>query len=392
MLLSYKFRLYPNSSQRQVLGRILEIHRQVYNAALKERRHAWTRCGVSIRYTGQANQLKDIRSFDDDVAWCNYSSLQQTLRRLDKAFQAFFRRVKTGETPGYPRFKSRGWSKSVCYVYDDGIRLKDGRVYVQNVGLVRLFQHRPIPDGGTIKMVILKRDRVGNWYVIFQVELPDIDISLRDEPAVGIDMGLTHFATLSTGEMIENPRWFREAEEQLALLQRKRARHRRGSRRYRELSRQIRRLHERVANKRRDFQHQLSTRLVREHALIVVEDLNVKGLCRSHVSKSMGDAAWAQFLHMLEYKAAKAGTLFMPVNPNGTTQNCSGCGRPVSKTLSERQHSCPHCGFAAPRDVNAALNILDRGRLALSVAERARTEPPRKGFLRPEPACCRQAG
>jgi putative transposase len=246
------------------------------------------------------------------------------------------------------------------------------------VGVVRLFQHRPLPDGGAIKMAVLKRDRVGNWYVILQVELSDLDITLRDGPAVGIDMGLTHFATLSTGEMIENPRWFREAEEQLALLQRKRARHERGSRRYRELSRQIRRLHERVADKRRDFQHKLSARLVEAYGLIIVEDLNVKGLCRSHVSKSMGDAAWAQFLHMVEYKAAKAGTLFVRINPNGTTQNCSGCDRPVPKTLSERQHTCPHCGFTVPRDVNAALNILDRGR--------ARTEPPRKGFLRPERA------
>jgi putative transposase len=373
MLLSYKFRLYPNSNQRQALDRILEIHRQVYNAALKERRHAWQRCGVSVRYADQANQLKDVRSFDDDAAWCNYSSLQQTLRRLDRAFQAFFRRVKAGGKPGYPRFKGRGWFKSICYVYGDGIRLKDGRLYVQNVGLVRLFQHRPIPDDGTIKMAVLKRDRVGNWYVVLQVELPDIVVGPGEGPAVGIDMGLTHFATLSTGEMIENPRWFREAEEQLALLQCKRARHKRGSKRYWKLTHQIRRLHERVANKRRDFQHQLSTRLVREYSLIVVEDLNVKGLCRSHVSKSMGDAAWAQFLHMLEYKAAKAGTLFMPVDPNGTTKDCSGCGRPVPKTLSERQHSCPHCGFTAPRDVNAALNILGRGR--------GRTGPPHKGFL-----------
>ena len=375
MLLSYKFRLYPNSAQRQALDRLLEIHRQMYNAALQERRDAWKQRGVSVRYTDQANQLKSIRSFDADAAWCNYSSLQQTLRRLDKAFQAFFRRVKRGEKPGYPRFKGRGWFKSVCYVYGDGIKLKDGRLYVQNVGLVRLFQHRPIPDGGTIKMAVIKRDRVGNWYVVLQVELPDIDIVLRDGPAVGIDMGLTYFATLSTGEMVENPRWFRQAEKHLALLQRKRARRKRGSRRYRELTRQVRRLHERVANKRRDFQHKLSTRLVQQYGSIAVEDLNVKGLCRSHVSKSMGDADWAQFLHMIEYKAAKAGTLFMPVDPNGTTRDCSGCGRPVLKTLSERQHTCPHCGFTAPRDVNATLNILDRGG--------GRTGPPRKGFLVP---------
>ena len=375
MLLSYKFRLYPNSSQRQALDRILEIHRQVYNAALKERRHAWKRCGVSIRYAGQANQLKEIRSFDDDVAWCNYSSLQQTLRRLDKAFQAFFRRVKAGEKPGYPRFKGRNWFKSVCYVYSDGVKLKNERLYVQNVGFVRLFQHREIPEDGEIKMAVLKRDRVGNWYVILQVELPDPEFDMRAEPAVGIDMGLTHFATLSTGEMVENPRWFRESEQKLTLLQRKRARCKWHSRRYRELTRQIRRLHERIANQRRDFQHKLSTRIVREYGFIAVEALNVKGLCRSHVSKSMGDAAWSQFLHMVEYKAAKAGTLLMPVDSNGTTQDCSGCGRPVPKTLSQRQHSCPHCGFTAPRDVNAALNILDRGR--------GRTGPPRKGFLVP---------
>jgi putative transposase len=382
MLLSYKYRLYPNTSQRQTLNRILETHRQVYNAALQERRDAWKRCGISIRYTDQANQLKEIRSFDADVAWCNFSSLQQTLRRLNKAFEAFFRRVRAAriggsQKPGYPRFKGRNW-KSVCYVYGDGIKLRDGRLYVQNVGLVRFFQHRPIPDDGSIKMVILKRDRVGNWYAILQVELPDPAIERRDGPAVGIDMGLMHFASLSTGEMVENPRWFREAEEKLAFLQRKRARCKRGSRRYRELSRQIRRLHQRIANQRRDFQHKESTRLVGEYSLIAVEDLNIKGLCRSHVSKSMGDAAWAQFLNMLAYKAEKAGTLVVRIDPNGTSQVCSGCGCSVLKTLSERQHNCPHCGFTAPRDVNAALNILSRGR--------ARTGPPRKGFLAPERA------
>lgn len=375
MFLSYKFRLYPNRQQREALNRILEIHRQVYNAALQERREAWKRCGVSVCYTDQANQLKEVRAFDPDVAWCNYSSLQQTLRRLDKAFQAFFRRVKAGEKPGYPRFKGRGWFKSVCYVYGDGLKLKDNRLYVQNVGLVRLFRHRPIPDEGVIKMAALKRDRVGNWYIVFQVELPDPDIPLRDSPAVGIDMGLKYFATLSTGEQVENPHWFRQAEERLGVLQRKRARRKRGSRRYRELSRQIRRLHQQIANKRRDFQHKLSTRLVQEYGLIAVEGLNVKGLCRSHVSKSMEDAGWAQFLSMLEYKAERAGTLVVRITPNGTSQICSYCGCVVPKTLSERQHNCPHCGFTAPRDVNAALNILSRGR--------ARTGAPRKGFLVP---------
>ncbi len=373
MVLSYKFRLYPNQQQRQALNRILEIHRQVYNAALQERREAWRRCGVSIRYTDQANQLKAIRAFDPDLAWCNYTSLQQTLRRLDKAFQAFFRRVKAGEKPGYPRFKGKGWFKSVCYVYGDGIRFKDERLYVQKVGLIRLFQHRPIPEEGIIKMAVLKRDRIANWHVVLQVELPDPEVPPRDGPAVGMDIGLESFATLSTGEQVENPRWFRQGGEKIALLQRKRARCQRGSKRFRELSRQLREQHAGIADKRRDFQHKLSARLVQEYGFIAVEDLNVKGLCRSHVSKSMGDAGWAQFLAMLEYKAERAGTLVVKVDPNCTSQVCSYCGCVVSKALSERQHNCSRCGFTAPRDVNAAQVILARGR--------ARTGPPRKGFL-----------
>jgi len=375
MIRSFKYRLYPNTQQRQALNRILEIHRQLYNAALQERREAWKRCRVSISYTDQANQLKEIRRFDEDAAWLNYSSVQQTLRRLDKAFQAFFRRLKAGEKPGYPRFKGKGHFKSVCYVYGDGLRLRNGRLYVQNVGLVRIFQHRPIPDDGEIKTAILKRDRVGNWYVIFQVELPDVEFVPNGKPDVGIDMGLEYFASLSTGEQIGNPRWFREAEEELADLQRRRARCRRGSRRYRELTRRIAGLHQHIANRRRDFQHKLSRRLVEEFGLIFCEDLNVKGLCRSQVSKSMGDAAWAGFLSMLDYKAASAGSRVIYVSARGSSQECPACGCFVPKSLSDRWHICPHCGYVAPRDVAGAQVILIRGR--------ARTGPRRKGFPAP---------
>ncbi|HIC95236.1 TPA: transposase, partial [Candidatus Bipolaricaulota bacterium] len=348
MIRSYKYRLYPKRRQGKKLDRILEIHRQLYNAALQERREAWKRCRVSISYTDQANQLKEIRRFDEDAAWLNYSSVQQTLRRLDKAFRAFFRRVSAGDKPGFPRFKGKGHFKSVCYVYGDGIKLRSGRLYIQNVGLVRIFQHRPIPEDGEIKMAILKRDSLGHWYVIFQVELPDRKFLPNDRPDVGIDMGLEYFATLSTGERIENPRWLREAEEKLALLQRKRSRCKQGSKRYRELTRQIARLHQRITNRRRDFQHKLSHRLVNEFGLIVHEDLNVNSLCRSQVSKSMADAAWAEFLAMLDYKAESAGSRVIGVDPKGTSQICPMCGCFVPKSLSDRWHICPHCGYIAP--------------------------------------------
>jgi putative transposase len=362
MLLSYKYRLYPTAQQRRDLGRVLEIHRTLYNDALTERRLAWKRCRTSIRYCNQANQLKAIRAIDEDAAWCNYSSLQQTLRRLDKAFAAFFRRVKAGEKPGYPRYKGKSWWKSVRYVYGDGLRLRDGRLYVQHVGLVRLFQHRPIPDDARVKQAVLKRDRVGNWFVILALELPGPDVVAAHGPAVGIDVGLAFFAALSSGEVIENPRWLRRSEEQLATLQRRRARCTKGSCQYRELTRQIRRLHERVANRRRDFQHKVSARIVHQFGFIAVEDLNIKGLARSHVSKSIGDAGWGQFLAFLSYKAEKAGRTFVRVSPNGTSQDCSGCGCRVENTLDVRVHACPHCGLTVDRDVNAALNVLARGR------------------------------
>ena len=367
MNLSYKYRLYPNRAQRELLDRMLEIHRSIYNDALTERRLAWERSQISISYYDQANQLKAIREFDEDAAWCNYSSLQQTLRRLQRSFDGFFRRVKSGEKAGYPRYKGRGWFKSVCYVYDDGIRLKGGRLYIQNVGLVRIFQHRPLPDGAEVKMAILKRDRLGNWCVILQLEMPDIDPLPAARPAVGIDMGLETFAALSTGEMIENPRWFRMAEDRLAVLQRRRARCAKSSRKYRELSGQIRKLHERVANLRRDFQHKLSADIAQRFGMIAVEDLNVKGLARSHVAKSIGDAGWGNLLNMLSYKAERAGGQFVAVNPNGTSQYCSGCGSRVEKSLSVRVHACPQCGLVLNRDVNAARNVLTRAGQALAV-------------------------
>lgn len=373
---SYRYRLKPNRQQSGTLHRILETHRQLYNAALQERQEAWRMGRVSVSYTMQANQLKEIRSFDGEIAFLNYSSCQQTLRRLDKAFAAFFRRVKAGQAPGYPRYKSRRRFKSVAYVYGDGIRLQDGRLYIQNVGRVRLRLHRPLPQGATIKQVVVKRSNGGEWYATFQIELPEPQVEPHQGPAVGIDVGLEHFAALSTGELVANPRWFRESEAALALAQRQRARSKRGSRRYRALSQRITRLHEQIARQRRDFQHKLSRRLVREFGLIAVEALNVLGLARGMLAKSVHDAAWSQFLFFISYKAEEAGGKVVEVAASGTSQECACCGCAVPKPLSERQHRCLSCGFTASRDVNAALNILFRGT--------ARAEPPRKGLLLPE--------
>lgn len=373
MILSYKFRLYPNKAQRQALDKTLEGHRLLYNAALEERREAYRKQGVGVSYKMQADQLKALRREVEEAAFLNFSSMQQTLRRLDKAFSAFFERIKRGDKAGCPRFKGKGWFKSVCYVYGDGIRLKDGRLYVQNVGLVRLFQHRPLPEGATVKMVVLKRDRMGNWFAILQTELPDPVPVTHDGPAIGVDMGLEFFATLSNGEHLANPRWYRQQEERLGLLQKRRARCTRGSRQYRELTRLIRKTHEKIANIRRDFHHKASRTLVDTYSLIAVESLNINGLARSHVAKSMHDAGWAQFLFFLSYKAENAGAQVVQVDARHMSQVCSGCGVSVPKSLAVRWHDCPDCGLSLQRDVNAARNVLSRAS--------ARTEPPRKVLL-----------
>lgn len=372
MLLSYSYRLYPKTTQRTALERILAIHRGLYNDALTERRLAWEKKRKGISYADQANQLKAIRQFDDDAAWVNFSSVQQTLRRLDKAFQAFFRRIKAGEKPGYPRYKGRHWFNSVCYVYNDGLRLAGERLYIQRVGVVRMFQHRPLPADAKIKMVVIKRDNCGNWYAVFQVELPDVEPLTSPLSTVGIDMGLMAFVALSNGEEVENPRCFREGEEQLAKLQRIRACGKRGSNRYAELTRLIRQHHEHMANRRKDFHHKLSRELVTRFPLIFTEDLNIKGLSRSHVAKSMADAGWSQFLFFLDYKAANAGGQRVEVDARGTSQYCPECSCLVEKSLSVRVHRCQACGYVAPRDVAAAQVILKRGL--------AGTPPGRKVF------------
>lgn len=372
MLLSYSYRLYPTADQRQLLNRALEIHRSLYNDALTERRQAWRCQRKNISYVDQSNQLKAIRQFDDDAAWVNFSSVQQTLRRLQKAFDGFFRRIKSGEKPGFPRYKGRGWFDSVCYVYGDGLRLKNGRLYIHRVGDVRIFQHRDFPADTAIKMAVVKRDNMENWSVVFQIEVLDIE-PIKLETSVGIDVGLEYFAALSNGQMIDNPRWRRVSERKLANLQKMQARCKKGSCRHKELKRQIQRLHQKTANQRKDFHHQVSRQIVDRFDAIFVEKLNVKGMSQGNFAKSIGDAGWSQFLFFTEYKAAKAGKLCQEVKANGTSQECPCCGCRVEKTISVRVHSCHNCGYIVPRDTAASQVIELRGL-------NARTELRRKVY------------
>jgi putative transposase len=364
---SYAYRLYPTKAQTAALERALETHRQLYNAALQERRDAWRLCHKSINYYDQANQLKAIRQFDEDAAWLNYSSIQQTLRRLDRAFAAFFRRVRAGQAPGYPRFKSKRRFNSVEYRWGDGARFKDKRLHIHGAGAIKVKWHRAIPETAKVKCVYLKRN-LRQWYAIFSLELPDPEPCRHPGPEIGIDLGLNHLVALSNGVMIENPRYFRTAQDKLAERQRALCRKVKYSHGWRKQAFQVAKAHQHIANQRRDHAHTLARHLADSYSLIAVEVLNVAGMAQGHLAKSILDAGWSQLVNFTTYKAESAGGRVVAVSAYRSSQACSGCGEIVPKDLSVRVHVCPRCGRVLDRDTNAAINHLRRAHLRLGLS------------------------
>jgi putative transposase len=359
---TFKYRAYPTPAQGEALHSQVNEACRLYNACLDERRSAWRMNGVSLGYYDQANQLKEIRA-EGNVGVANFSACQDVLRRVNKTFAAFFRRVKAGEKqPGYPRFRSRFRYDSLTYPsWGDGCALRpSGRLYLQGVGDLKLKWHRPPPAEAQIKTVTAKRE-AGKWFVCFSLEMPEPEPLPVCDLAVGIDVGLTTFAVLSDGTEIANPRHYRMAERRLRIAQRKLARRKKRSRRRLKARQELARIQAHIGNQRRDFHHKSALALVRGYGLIAVEELNVKGLAASMLAKSVHDAGWSQFISILSSKAACAGRTLVKVNPAGTTQRCSGCGEHVPKTLAERVHVCPDCGLVLGRDLNAALNVLRLG-------------------------------
>lgn len=361
MLKCFKYRLYPTRQQAQAFEQMLETHRRLYNNALAERRDAWQSEQRSLTYGQQSAQLKERRKIDPYLAATNFSSCQTTLRRLDKSFQAFFRRVKAGQKPGYPRFKARDRFDSVTYgSHGDGCKWNGHHAYFQHVGNVKVKLHRPLE--GTIKTMAFKRE-VDKWFVVFTCEL--IDTPPKPiHSSVGIDMGLKSFLVTSDGEVIDPPHYYREAQTKLRRLQRAVSRKKRGSNRRKKAVRQLAKFQWHIANQRRDFHHKTARGLVNDYDLITHEALNVKGMARTRLAKSIHDVGWGQFLTILTSKAAEAGVSVVAVNPRNTSQMCSRCGQlpTVKKKLSQRTHRCEHCGYTADRDLNASENVLRLGR------------------------------
>jgi putative transposase len=375
---AFKYRLSPTRSQERILLWTLTRCRELYNAALQERRDAYRMAKVSIRCYDQINQLPEVKRERSEYADIHSQVLQDVLRRVDKAMQGFFRRLKAGQKPGYPRFQGRHRYDSFTFP-QAGFALAGERLTLSKIGDIKIRLHRRVV--GQVKTCTIKRD-ADQWYVSFSCEVEDESLPPCEE-AVGVDLGLLHFATLSTGETIENPRHYRKGQKKLALAQQKLSRCKRGSHRRERARKAVARAHRTIRNQRRDFLHKAARNLVNRYGLIVMEDLKIAHMsqapepkpdpeqegaylpngaaAKAGLNTSILDAGWGQFQSYCVAKAASAGRTVAFVNPRYTSQRCSQCGAIAKKELSERWHRCS-CGCELDRDHNAAINILQAGK------------------------------
>ncbi|WP_328551117.1 RNA-guided endonuclease InsQ/TnpB family protein [Streptomyces sp. NBC_00358] len=395
MIRAYKFLLRPTVRQGQALAEMLRDHCSLYNAALQERRDAWRHVSRStVRYGMQSAQLKEIRAFDPERQgrW-SFSSQQATLRRLDKAMQAFFRRVKAGQTPGYPRFRGVSWFDTVDFPRDgDGCRWDPTphdpvtRVRLQGVGQVKVHQHRPV--SGRVKTVSVKREG-RKWFVVLTVEQEQPRPLPATGSVVGIDLGIANFLADSGGAFVPNPRHGRRAAAKLQAAQqalsrfpRRKAKDRTAN--HRRAVEKVAQLHGKVRRQRLDHAHKTALHLVRTHDVIAHEDLKIRNMSRAPASKpdpdqtgaflpngaaakaglnkSINDAGWGVFLTILHAKAESAGREVIAVDPRNTSRTCPHCGHTAKENRpTQETFHCIACGHIAHADTVAALNVLRAG-------------------------------
>ena len=379
------FRLYPNATQAERLTGWIRLHCELYNAALEERIDAWRKTGKSISYYEQQNVLPTIKADRAEFIELGSHALQQTLRRLDLAFQAFFRRVKAGQTPGYPRFKASrrfpgfcypdpaGWKLMQCGTRGATIRIGSGK---DAMSMRARGRHRFGDGAKPNDLTIIRRN--GEWFasVTLRVSAHACARVRKGDGHRGVDFGINAWATFDNGETIANPRFVRNEMPRMAHLQRQQARKTRGSIRYKRLGRQVAKLHERIGNLRREFLHQTTSRMVASCAVLATEELRTQNMSRSArgtqdkpgrmvrqkagLNREILSAGLGMAHNMLAYKAVEAGTRLHVSNTRQLkpSQRCAACWEIVPKTLAQRVHECPHCGHTAPRDQNAASVVL----------------------------------
>ena len=356
---TYKFRIYPTRKQKKALNKTLEACRWVYNKTLEYKKACWELYKRHSTYYTTTALLPRWKEIKPELNSVHSQILQDVQHRVDKAYKAFFRRVRAKENPGFPRFKGIGCYDSFTYT-QSGFSIKDSKLRLSKIGDIKIVLHREIV--GDIKQLTIKKAPTGKWYACFSVEC-DINSTSSTTAIIGIDVGIESFATLSTGEKILNPKFFRKSEHKLAKVQRRFSKSKNKKNRH-----SVAITHEQTANKRRDFAHKVSRNLVNNYRLIAFENLTITNMVKNHcLAKSIADASWGQLIEFTKYKAECAGSLVVTVNPRNTSKACSNCGCLVEKDLSVRVHECD-CGLVMDRDQNAAINILRLGLQSLGLS------------------------
>jgi putative transposase len=362
---TFRYRLYPSTAQERALLFTLDECRWLYNRLLEERQeaHKEGRDGTSIY--AQINRLPDLKSSRKSLKKVHSQVLQNVAVRVDLAFKGFFRRRSAGEKPGYPRFRGQGRYDSFTYP-QSGFHIEKvgklsggGKIFLSKIGYVKAAIHRSLE--GTVKTCTLRRSHSEKWFVCLVCEIEPEELPESKE-VVGVDVGLGSFAATSGGKMVENPRFFRKEKRALARAQRRLCKTEKGTKERVARRKVVAKTYERIANKRRNFAHQESRKLVDRYGVIVVEDLSVNRMTKNnHLANSILDAAWSDFTRKLSYKAEWAGRRLVKVDPAYTSQDCSRCGFRQMMSLSARDYVCSSCGLALDRDHNAARNILTLG-------------------------------
>ncbi len=348
---SWKFRLYPSKLQEKQMNEHLYSCKELWNSLLEYTKNLYRRTGKFPTRKQLYLQTKGTLLFSQIA--------QNIADRLFKSIRGMVLRKKAGMKAGFPRFKSIERTKSFTYP-QFGFKL-DEKLELSGIGKVSIKKHREVK--GKIKTVTVKKYPSGKWFAIFTSEIEENHSPKKLGEAVGLDLGVEHFAYLSDGTAIENPKHLKQAEEKLKQAQRKLSRKKKGSKNRNKARLKVALVHEKLTNKRRDFLHKITRKLAEKYSVIAMENLSPSQIAKGFLAKSILDCGWAEFSSMLHYKAEEAGCEVVLVEPANTSQTCSSCGSVKKKSLAERWHTCA-CGASMHRDHNAAINILKRGATA----------------------------
>lgn len=360
----FKFRIYPSKAQTTKLVNTLDLCRELYNSALAERRGAYTLNRISISEFDQSKQLPELKKIRTDLNNVHSQVLQNVLKRVDISFKNFFRRVKIKKgKAGFPRFQNKFRYNSFTFK-QSGFSISGRHLRLSKIGKIKIKLHRAIV--GKIKTLTVSRDSCGKWFACFSVECSK-GILEPTGKSVGVDVGIKSFAVFSDGTEIGNPKFFEADQKRLAKAQRnlsvtpKRSKERHKKRKI------VARIYAGIRNRRNNFAHQISRKIVNSYDQIFFENLNIKGMMKNNLlNKQIGDAAWNQLINFTSYKAENAERIMKLVNPRNTSTDCYKCGHRHKLTLNDRSFSCANCHVHLNRDLNASFNILARGLSSLA--------------------------